>query len=91
MAVHRATDSAPWRVGAANADRLVRGVGGDEGGENRGMSAKKKKFSITLTDADEQRVRLAAALEGRGFSSMGGFAGARIAEAARREGDASGW
>lgn len=34
------------------------------------MSAKKKKFSITLTDADEQRVRLAAALEGRGFSSM---------------------
>ena len=34
------------------------------------MSAKKKKFSITLTDSDEQRVRLAAALEGRGFSSM---------------------
>ena len=34
------------------------------------MSTKKKKFSITLTDADEQRVRLAAALEGRGFSSM---------------------
>lgn len=30
----------------------------------------KKKFSITLTDSDEQRVRLAAALEGRGFSSM---------------------
>ena len=34
------------------------------------MSAKKKKFSITLTDSDEQRVRLAAALERRGFSSM---------------------
>lgn len=30
----------------------------------------KKKFPIALTDNDEQRVRLAAALEGRGFSSM---------------------
>ena len=34
------------------------------------MNAKKKKFSITLMDSDEQRVRLAAALEGRGFLSM---------------------
>lgn len=34
------------------------------------MSTKKKKFSITLTDSDEQRVRIAAALEGRGFSGM---------------------
>ena len=33
------------------------------------MSAK-KKFSIPFTNADEQRVRLAAALEGREFSSM---------------------
>lgn len=33
------------------------------------MSAK-KKFSITLTDSDEQRIRLAAALEGRGFGRM---------------------
>lgn len=30
------------------------------------MNAKKKKFSITLMDSDEQRVRLAAALGGRG-------------------------
>lgn len=34
------------------------------------MNAKKKKFSITLMDSDEQRVRLAAALGGRGFLSM---------------------
>lgn len=34
------------------------------------MSTKKKKFSITLTDSDEQRVRLAAALEGCGFGRM---------------------
>lgn len=30
----------------------------------------KKKFPIALTDNDEQRVRLAAALEGRGFGRM---------------------
>ena len=30
----------------------------------------KKKFPIALTDNDEQRVRLAAALEGCGFGRM---------------------
>lgn len=35
------------------------------------MSAK-KKFSIPFTNADEQRVRLAAALEGRGVKVMRG-------------------
>ena len=67
MAVHPATSRAPLRMGVADASRLARSAGDTEGG--REMSTK-KKFPIALTDNDEQRVRLAAALEGCGFGRM---------------------
>ncbi len=51
----------------------------------------KKKFSITLTDCDEQRVRIAAALEGRGFSSMVVLLVREPLKRRGGEGDQGGW
>ena len=67
LAVHPTASRTPLRLGLADADGLARGAGDIEGG--REMSTK-KKFPIALTDNDEQRVRLAAALEGCGFGRM---------------------